>query len=308
MTLFTSKSAVEAVEKDRSDRIFSKALTKALGQEIKGLLFKRSERLLPFDQVKETLDLWFVTDRGIQSVPIDAIIGSQGRYKNFSRHFLPLDENLRTRWKNIEKAVSSGQKLPPCELYKVCHAYFVKDGHHRISVAKTKNKQFIDARVFEYECDVTMGKKTDPEQFAILETYHKFLKETGLKKSRNPDLHLTRLGGYQILMEHIERHKLFLEQQSGEKTDIKKAAESWYDHIYSPMADLIRKNRIMKHFPHRTETDFYIWIIRFRHHLTDHAIEKKDAANFVEEYAEKFATPFRKFLGKIKKKLGFIKY
>jgi len=308
MALFNSKKALEAEAQDRSDKIFTKAMTKALGEEIRGVFLRRSMGLLPFEEVKEKLELWFATDLGIKNIPIDAIIGSQGRYRNFTRHFFPLNENLRNRWKHIERAVSSGKELPPCELYKVCNAYFVKDGHHRISVAKAQNRRFVQARVLEYECDVAMSSQTDPEKLAILETCHKFLKKTGLKKSRNPDLHLTRLGGYQILMEHIERHKLFLEQQNREEVSLFDAAASWYDKIYLPMADLIKKNRIMTQFPHRTEADFYIWMVKFRHHLTTNPIEPEEAETIVEAYASKFATPLRKIVGKIRNLLGIVKY
>ncbi|MBU0464642.1 MAG: hypothetical protein KKD21_11835 [Proteobacteria bacterium] len=308
MDLLNDKTNAEATSKYNSDIAFSKAISKAFIQELKELLLRRSKHLLPFDEVKEKLELWHGRDIGLTSVPLNSIVGSQGRYRNFSRHFLPLDENLRNRWKQIETAVASGKDLPPVELYKVCNAYFVKDGHHRISVAKSKNKHSIEAKVFEYDCDASLDDKTELEQIAILETYHKFLKETGLRSARNVDLYLTVLGGYPILMEHIQRHKFYLEKKSGTKISIKEAAVSWYDKIYSPMADLIRKNGIISQFPHRTEADFYIWITKYKRLVFQDIFEPEKVVPDIESYAKIFSNPFRKFRGKLRKHFGFVKY
>lgn len=102
MALYDEKTTREATSRHQSDRVFSKALSRGFMEELQRLLLKRSQRLLPFDEVKEKLELWYVEDLGLRSVPIDSIIGSQGRYKNFTRHFMPLDENLRARWKKVD--------------------------------------------------------------------------------------------------------------------------------------------------------------------------------------------------------------
>jgi hypothetical protein len=47
------------------------------------------------------LDIWFVQDLGIQTISIDSIVGSEGRYKSFTRHFLPMQEDLLERWKKV---------------------------------------------------------------------------------------------------------------------------------------------------------------------------------------------------------------
>ena len=308
MELFNDKTTEEATSRHNSDVAFSKAISKAFIQELKDLLLRRSKRLLPFDEVKEKLELWNVKDLGLKSVPLGAIVGSQGRYRNFTQHFLPLDENLRNRWKDVNSAVSSGKDLPPVELYKVCNGYFVKDGNHRISVAKAKNKVSIEAKVLEYDCDFSLDDQTDLEQIAILETYHRFLRETGLKKTRNPHLHLTVLGGYPILMEHIQRHRFYLARERNNDISIEEAATSWFDNIYSPMAALINANSIMANFPHRTETAFYIWISKHKKRVFQDVFVADEAQNVVNSYAKIFSNPLRKIMGKIRKHLGLVKY
>ncbi len=308
MTLFDDSTTREANRKHQSDLAFSKAISKGFMQELKHLLKLRSERLLPFDEVKDKLELWYVKELGVRSVPIASVIGSQGRYRSFTRNFLPLQETLRSRWKQIEAAVSSGKDLTPVELYKVCDAYFVKDGHHRISVAKSRNQRTIEARVYEYQCDVALTDKTQLEELALLETYHRFLKETGLKQTRKADLRLTVLGGYPLLMEHIQRHRFYLMDKLDREVNLADAAIFWYDDIYLPMVELITENGILKSFPHRTDADFYIWISRHKNSLFQEGFLADQAKSTIDNYSSIFRRPLRRILGKIRRKLGLVKY
>ena len=280
-------------------------------EDLRGFLKRKSRKLLPFEEVKDKLEIWFARDLGIQNVLIDSIVGSEGRYHAFTRSFLPLQEDLRERWKNIDQIRESGQDLPPVELYKVSNAYFVKDGHHRISVARTKGAKYIEARVYEYQCDVPLDKDIDLEKLAIQENYHRFLKETGLNKSR-PDhnLQMTRLGGYSILMEHIEQHNYYLakKEKKEEEVAFHDAATSWFDRIYSPLAEIIRNNRIMKKFPHRTEADFYIWVFKYRRKLRKDVPDDGNPADAVEAYAKKYDSIFRKIMDTFRRFFGLVKY
>ncbi|MCG8636282.1 MAG: hypothetical protein MI863_20790 [Desulfobacterales bacterium] len=308
MGTFDDKQRKELSSKTQADIAFSKAMSKAVTQELKDHLLRRSKKLLPFDDIKERLQLWYGKDIGIRRVPLASIIGSQGRYRNFTRHFLPLDENLRNRWKDIEIAVESGRDLPPVELYKVCNAYFVKDGHHRISVAKAKKRTAIEAKVFEYNCDLSLDDKTDFEQIAILETYQRFLVQTGLKERPHHSLHLTVLGGYPILMEHIQRHRFYLEKKEQREFSVREAALSWHDNIYSPLRDLIRENKIIDKFPHRTEADFYIWISKHKNRLFQDVFEPDKAKGIVDNYSKIFSNPMRQFYGRLRRFFGLVKY
>jgi len=309
MPLFDDKTTRRADKEHQLDKDFSKAMQKAFWEEIRGFFARKSTRLLPFDEVKDKLEIWFVQDLGMQTISIDSIVGSEGRYKNFTRQFLPIKEDLRDRWKNVVQAYYSHRNLPPVELYRVQDTYFVKDGHHRISVARTKGVRYIEARVYDYECDVPLSKEMDLEKLAIQETYHQFLKDTELNISRpNPGLQLTLLGGYPILMEHIQVHKYYLEKKKGEEVSIPEAACSWHDNVYVPLAMAVRKNRIMKQFPHRKEADFYLWVIQNRRQLMEEYGREGEAESVVEAYARKFDGLFRKVLGAIRRFLGLVRY
>ncbi|MDH3344523.1 MAG: hypothetical protein OEL58_04730 [Desulfobacteraceae bacterium] len=309
MTLFEDKTTRRAKEEHQLDIDFDSAMYTAFKEELKGFLFRKAHRLLPFELVKDKLEIWFAKNMGIQAVPIENIVGSEGRYRSFTRHFLPLQEDLRDRWKKVNQARYSKKDLPPVELYKVGNAYFVKDGHHRVSVARTKGSRYIEAQIYEYECDVPLEKDTDLDKLAIQETYHQFLKETQLRKNRpHSDFQLTLLGGYNILMEHIQAHKYYLEKTNAVEIPISEAACSWYDRLYEPFVSAIRKNGIIKRFRHRTETDFYLWVIKNRRKLIEEFAEDKEAEDLVEAYAWKYSGPFRKIIGAFKRFFGLVRY
>ena len=309
MSLFNDNINKEAGKAHQLDTDFSDAIHRAFKEELKGYLLKKSFRLLPFEEVKEKLEICFLRESGIQSAPLERIIGSEGRYRSFTRHFFPLQENLRDRWKKVDQAQLANKDLPPVELYKVRDVYFVKDGHHRISVARTKGKKYIEARIYDYECDVPLDVDTDLYKLAIQETYHRFLKDSQLRKHRpNADMQLTLLGGYSILMEHIDAHKRYLESSKQHKVSMVEAVCSWYDRVYTPLVEILKNNRIMKQFPHRTETDLYIWIIKNRRKFKEQYLDLAEAESLVETYAHKYAGTISRIISKTKRFLGLVKY
>ena len=109
-------------------------------------------------------------------------------------------------------------------------------------------------------------------------------------------------------MEHIQRHKFYLARERNSEIGIEEAAASWFDNIYLPMVTLINTNNIMKIFPHRTETDFYIWISKYKNKLFQDVFVMDEAQNVIDSYAKIFSNPLRKILGKLRKYLGLVKY
>ncbi|MGB5390048.1 MAG: hypothetical protein WBP10_07700, partial [Thermoanaerobaculia bacterium] len=109
----------------------------ALIRELLRPLRKQPRELLSFEEIRRQLHLRHLVDRGIQDTPVDRIVGSLGRADEFDREFLPRREALRERWEQIEDLAKGPTGFPPVELYKVGDAYFVVDGHHRVSVARS---------------------------------------------------------------------------------------------------------------------------------------------------------------------------
>ncbi len=88
---------------------------------------------------------------GIQVVPIDSIIGSEGRTADFDMDFHPISETSRERWVNMAIVYLSHLSLPPIQLIRVGDAYFVRDGHHRISVCRAFGQVAVDAEVITWK-------------------------------------------------------------------------------------------------------------------------------------------------------------
>jgi hypothetical protein len=98
-------------------------------------------------------------DAGLQAVAIERIRGSENRTLDFDAGFHPLNERTRERWLSIARARLRGATMPPVELIRVGEAYFVRDGHHRISVARALGEEFVDAHVAVW----TSGVQRVPE-------------------------------------------------------------------------------------------------------------------------------------------------
>src|SRR3712207_3501707 len=113
---------------------WDRARRKALWEAVVDALTDRSGDLVPLDELRSRLNIRGSHYRGLQHVPLDKIIGSEGRYADFDRRFLPRTYGTADRWMSIDKAQYTDIHLPPVELYKIGDTYFVKDGNHRVSV------------------------------------------------------------------------------------------------------------------------------------------------------------------------------
>lgn len=117
---------------------------------IKRVLRRRSH-LYDLDALKRTLSVRGSFYAGIQVVPISSIIGSEGRTADFDMDFRPLSEAARERWVNMAIVYLSRIPLPPIQLIQVGEAYFVRDGHHRISVSRAFGQVAMDAEVITWK-------------------------------------------------------------------------------------------------------------------------------------------------------------
>jgi hypothetical protein len=229
---------------------------------------KPDETLLSFDQVHELVRSRTEIDRGTQLIPIPSSIGSVGRYRDFDRAFLPLNGADRERWKRLDVAYNELRDLPPIEVYKIGEVYFVRDGNHRVSVAKANGLDAIEARVTEIATMVPLTPETDVDDLIIKAEYAHFLRETHLDETRPEQLiELTEPGRYKILLEHIEVHRYHLGLQWGYEPTLAEAAASWYDNVYKPVVKAIEESGVLKSFPQRTEADLYIWVAYHRERL-----------------------------------------
>jgi nucleotide-binding universal stress UspA family protein len=240
---------------------FQSARQRAAVQEILARFTGRSNQLLSYDEVAKKLKLQIRTERGLHNIPLDAIVGSVGRYTDFTRTFLPRRINDQQRWAGVKTAMEKGEGLPPIEVYKVGEVYFVVDGNHRVSIARQEGFDTIQARVIEFQTDIKLTPDIQPDDLIVKAEHAEFLNKTRINESRpNVDLTVTSCRQYDKLMEQIRVSQYILHEQGKQDVTLQDAAAYWYDAMYIPLAEAIRDRGLLHWFPDRTITDLYIWI------------------------------------------------
>ena len=245
---------------------FSRARNKAWINEMQNIMHPDKKRLLSLNDVKKILKPKNEVYIGLKTVPIKKIVGSEGRYNDFDNHFLPRSNELKQRWVNIDQAHLSDIVLPPIQLYELGGLYFVRDGNHRVSVAKTQGVEFIDAEVISLQSEVQLPPdvRLDTLLDAVIR-YEKrvFYNETHFGDLTDYwDLDFTATGRYDVIYNHILVHKYYMNEQQHTEIDFNDALVSWYKTVYLPVIAVIDKYKLLSDFKDRTKSDIYVWIVK----------------------------------------------
>lgn len=265
---------------------FDRARQKALFRELLSIFRRESNELIPYHEVRKRVAPEAESYRGFRVVPVDQIVGSVDRFQDFDRAFLPRQRHTAGRWKNIDRAYYQDVRLPPIQLYKVGDVYFVKDGNHRVSVARERGVEFIDAEVFEGHIRVPLYASMTPEELLLQVEYAEFLRNTDLDRLRpDHDIRPTALGRYDEILDHILLHQECLNEHRGHQVSDHEAVVSWYDDIYLPIIRVLREQGITKRFPNRSEADIFLWVMRHRGELEHRYGHEVDPAESASDYA-----------------------
>lgn len=283
---------------DGMDR-YRRSLTRAQLVDLMGAVTGAKTDLVSYDEVANRLRSRQQIEMGTQTVPLSKIVGSVGRYRDFTRTFLPRQGINAERWARVDAVMNSMEGFPPVELYRIGDVYFVRDGNHRVSVARANNLDQIEAYVTEIPTNVLLTQEDfERDQWIIKIERAEFEKETKLDELRpDNDLCLTEPGRYRILIRHIQVHQYFrnleLDREgSRQRLGWGEAVTSWYDNIYIPVVESIRRHNLLESFPGRTEADLYLWIAYHREQLAkqyDLAPLSAEAAvaTFAETHSER---------------------
>jgi len=254
------------VETIRAREDFDAARFKAFRKAVTAALTRRESRLLSLDEVLDAAGAEGRSFGGIQEIPLDRVIGSastEAKAGDFGPEFLPISARLRDRWTRIYREMVEGDELPPIDVYKVGDFYFVIDGHHRVSVARSLGRATINARVVEVKTRAPLGPHVNTADLLRAAEYANFLDVTQLHRTRpEARLECSRLGRYDELLKGILGHQYFLGLERGQAVPLTEAAASWYDKVYKPIAELIDKHGILEQLPGWTEADLVVEITR----------------------------------------------
>jgi nucleotide-binding universal stress UspA family protein len=248
---------------------FHTARRRAALEAVMARLSGKSVDLLAFDEVVEMLKGEDTIPRGLREIPLTAIIGSVGRYTEFSRSFLPRDDRDAERWARVQASINQ-RGMDPVEVYQIGEAYFFLDGNHRVSVARSRGYETIQAHVTEIRTRVPLSLDDQLDDLIRKAEYTAFLETTHLDEVRpQADLSVTAPGSYRLLLHQIAEIRSQLQKSQGIEIPWSVAAARWYDKSYIPIVKVIREKGLPHDFPNRTETDLYVWINRKRDQLAD---------------------------------------
>jgi hypothetical protein len=263
-------------------------------RSIWGLISGRNTALMAWDEVRDKLKLRGLIYRGVQTVPLEKIVGSVGRYRDFDDEFLPTHSQSADRWRKVNRAFYDDVSLPPVQLYKVGEVYFVLDGNHRVSVAREHGATYIDAEVQEAVTRVNVTEQDiDANNLEMLGELDEFLRRTQLDQLRPEQTVRFSIGGaYGRVLEHIAVHRYYMGLEQKRPVGEDEAVKDWYDKVYLPIVEAVREHQILEDFPGRTEGDLYVWMIDHQHYLRQHCDncgpDDVSAEEAVTDYAEKF--------------------
>lgn len=294
-------------EQAQTEEDFAKARNKAFFNEIQHLLSPEEASLISLNDVKQLIRPINETYLGMKVIPIDKIIGSEGRYKDFDNNFFPKSSHLRNRWEHVDEAAIKSITLPPIKVYEIDGLYFVRDGNHRVSVAKARGTEFIDAEVVTLQSEIKLKKPNNMNDIVKqIINYEKrlFYAETSFGDITDFwCLDFSRAGRYDVIYNHILTHKYFLNQQQEEEVSMEDAILSWFTKVYVPIISTIQKKKILKKFPKRTYSDLYVWIVRYwddlKHKFGNNEIPIDLA---VEDFTKKYKIPlYKRFINNFKR-------
>jgi hypothetical protein len=248
---------------------FERAYRRSFWRKVIAKVTGQTNELLPYDEVRQALPFQSQREIGLQTVPLDKIVGSVGRYRDFDRAFLPIQRQTSKRWVNIRKAHYYDVSLPPVDLYKIGEVYFVKDGNHRISVARERSQTDIDAFVTEIDIPFRLTPDMDIDAVQGEKAHARFLQETGLGEAHpDVDLRLTNSTEFERLHEHINAHRYYLGTERQSDVSYADGVLSWCQNVYLPLVEAIEAQGLLQQFPTLTATDLYLrvseyqWILR----------------------------------------------
>lgn len=211
--------------------------------------------ILPFDEVVAELGRVGESDLGMQVVPLDSIVGTVDRGRMFDRSFRPTSSLSRGRWERIARAMRRGEAMPPVSLYRVGDVHFVRDGHHRVSVARALGLRDIEGRVTEVRTRIGADRELRLADLPLKGHERLFRERVPLPPERAARVVLSDPWRYGDLAEGVEawayRHSL----ERGELLGRQAGASAWFEQEFEPVVRMLREAELVG--ARETDADAY---------------------------------------------------
>jgi hypothetical protein len=194
---------------------------------------------MSFDDVVEALGRRAENYLGTKVIPLDAIVGSVDKVRDFDRRFRPTSARSRERWERLARASRTGEEIPPIDVYQIGDYYFVRDGHHRVSVARSMGLDLIEARVTAIETflrPVGIGARSDLE----LKYWRRLmLQRVPFTGEARAAVAVDHPFDYGVLAETVEAWAARRMHAEKAYMDKETMARRWYAEEFRPVIDMI---------------------------------------------------------------------
>src|SRR5919106_358243 len=233
--------------------------------------------ILPFDEVVQALGRRSERYLGLQTIELDSIVGTVDRTREFDRRFRPTSRRLRQRWERINKAMRQGEGMPPIDVYRIGELHFVKDGHHRVSVARALGYEVIEAWVTEVITELGAERTIRLADLPLKSHQRLFFERVPLPADAREEIKLSDEWRYAALAEAVEAWGFRVIQGRGEALSRAEVAEAWFTEEYKPVVEMLREADLVRR---GTETESYMRVSHLRylilrtHEWTDDVIER----------------------------------
>jgi hypothetical protein len=241
--------------------------------------------ILPYEEVVAALGYVSEHFAGKAVVPLDAIVGTVDRGRDFDRSFRPTSGRVRSRWEHIATAMRRGEAMPPVDLVRIGQIYFVRDGHHRVSVARALGHADIDALVTEVVTRLGAERAITVEELPFKSHERVFFERVPLPDNARSEIELTDPWDYGRLAESVEAWGFRTSQDRGEPINRRETAYLWLENEYRPVVEMLRGADLIGT---TTETEAYMRVSAARYRLLrTHSWDEDVLAAVVDERSHK---------------------
>ena len=192
--------------------------------------------MLPFEEVVAALGRTGESDLGVQTIALDSIVGSVDRSRGqFDRAFLPTSAGPRGRWERIATARRRGDAMPAIDVYRIGDLHFVKDGHHRVSVARALGDKVIEARVREVRTKLGAGAELRIGDLPLKQHEREFHERVPLPVAARDRIRLSDEWRYAQLATLVEAWGFRASHAREHLMSREDMAEAWFREEYEPV-------------------------------------------------------------------------
>jgi len=221
--------------------------------------------ILPFDEVIEALGMSGEVHLGLKTISLDSVVGTVDRTRDFDRGFRPTTPRVRGRWQRIAAAQRRGESFPPISVYRVGDLHFVRDGHHRVSVAKSLGREDIEADVTEVRTQIGTGEALRLVDLPLKDHERLFHERVPLEPESHARIRPSDPWVYGRLAEAVEAWGFRVMQERREYMDREEIARLWFEEDFLPVVETLRAGAFVR--SSETESDAYIRVVSARYEL-----------------------------------------